>query len=100
MREKNRRIHVDHVETYCNQLWVDTQVLPVTAAHISKQAARRERVQKVANVRPGRVASAAEVGGDGVVHSMDILFLQVGGVRVAGGQGGRAWPRGFLTVTG
>lgn len=46
------------------------------------------------------MAGAAEVGGDGVVHLMDILLLQVGGVRVAGGQGGGARPGGFLTVTG
>lgn len=86
MRYKNRRRDTWTGRTHCNQLWVDAQVLPVTTAHIGQQAARRERVQEVANARPGTVARAAEVGGDGVVHSMHILLLQVGGVRVAGGQ--------------
>lgn len=50
-RQKQNRRHLDR--THCNQLWVDAQVLPVTTAHISQQAAGRERVQEVANLWPG-----------------------------------------------
>lgn len=45
------------------------------------------------------MAGAAKVWGDGVVHPMDILLLQVGCIRVAGGQGWGTRPGGFLTVT-
>lgn len=96
--DEQKRRHLDRTHRY--QLWVDAQVLPVATAHIGQQAAGRKRVQKVANARPGRVAGAAEVGGDGVVHSVDILLLQVGSVRVAGGQRGGARPAGLLTVAG
>lgn len=74
--------------THCNKLRVDAQIFPISTAHISQHAAGGERGQEVANAWPGRVASAAEVGGDGVIHSVDVLLLQVGGIRVAGGQRG------------
>lgn len=79
-------IMVTHDDTHCNHLWADTQVFPISTAHVSQHAARWERGQEAANARPGGVASAAEVGGDGVVHPVHVLLLQVGCVGMATGQ--------------
>lgn len=43
----------------------------------------------MADARPGGVAGAAEVAGDGVVHPVHVLLLQVGRVGMATGQRGR-----------
>ena len=72
--------------THCNHFWVDTQVFPISTAHISQHAARREQGQEVANTRPGGVASAAEVGGNGIIHPVHILLLQTSCVSVAIGK--------------
>lgn len=72
-------------DTHCDRLRVDTQVFPISTAHVSQHAARWERGQEVANARPGGVASAAEVGGDGVVHPVHVLLLQKGCVSMATG---------------
>ncbi len=71
--------------THCSHLGVDTEVLPISTAHISQHAAGRERAQEVANARPGGVARAAKVGGDGVVHPVHVLLLQMGCVGMATG---------------
>lgn len=78
-------ITVTHDDTHCNHLWVDTQVFPISTAHVSQHAARWERGQEVANARPRGVASAAEVGGDSVIHPVHILLLQKGCVGMATG---------------
>lgn len=99
-------IIVIYDDTHSSQLWVDTKVFPISTAHVSQHTSRWERGQEVANTRPGGVASAAEVGGDGVVHSVNILLLQTGCVGMATGKWGGRWRRGrgywgsSLTVTG
>lgn len=89
--------------THSNHMWVYTQVFPISTSYISKPAASRERGQELAHAGPGRMASAAEMGSDGVVHSVHIFFFQMSCISVTGGQWGerrfRGWW-GLLTVTG
>lgn len=76
-------IIITYDDTHCNHLWVDTQIFPIPTANISQHAAKWEWGQEVANTRPGGVACAAEVGGDGVVHLVHVLLLQPGCVGMA-----------------
>lgn len=73
-------------DTHCNHLRVHTQVFAIPTTHISQHAARWERGQEMANARPGGVSSAAEMGGDGVIHPVHILFLQTCCIGMATGQ--------------
>lgn len=85
------RVTLIQHDTHCNHLWVDAQVFPIPTAYISQHAASWERRQELGDARPGRVASAAEVGGNGVVHLVHIFLLQTGCIGMATGNRGGRW---------
>lgn len=71
--------------TYGNHSRVDTEVFSISTSDISKPAARGERGQEVAHPGPGRMASAAEMGSNGVVHSVHVFLFQMSCVVMASG---------------